>query len=67
MTLEEAIKNEEKTSNNYYSLMDAYHTDLGVYLKEETRARNNAEYHEQLAELLKELKNWREGNAGQCD
>ena len=59
MTLDEAIKIEEKTSNNYYSLMNSYHTDLGVYLKEETRARNSAEYHEQLVEWLKELKHFK--------
>ena len=56
MTLEEAIKLEEHTSENYYSLVNTYHTDEGVYLTEETRARNSAEYHEQLAEWLKELR-----------
>ena len=56
MTLDEAIKIEEQTSENFYSLVNAYHTDEGVYLAEETRARNSAEYHEQLAEWLKELR-----------
>ena len=56
MTLEEAIKLEEHTSENYYSLVNTYHTDEGVYLTEETRARNSAEYHEQLAEWLKDYK-----------
>lgn len=60
MTLEEAIKYEEHTSENYYSLVNTYHTDEGVYLTEETRARNSAEYHEQLAEWLKELRELKE-------
>ena len=56
MTLEEAIKFEEENAKNFYSLVDAYHTDEGVYLTNETRAREYAEYHEQLAEWLKELR-----------
>lgn len=60
MTLGEAIKHEEHNSENYYSLANTYHTDEGVYLTMETKARNQAEYHEQLAEWLKELKTHRE-------
>ena len=60
MTLDEAIKIEEQTSENFYSLVNAYHTDEGVYLAEETRARSSAEYHVQLAEWLKQLKQIKE-------
>lgn len=60
MTLDEAIKFEEHTSENYYSLANTYHTDEGVYLTMETKAKNQAEYHEQLVEYLKELKQLRE-------
>lgn len=60
MTLEEAIKLEEQTSETYYSLANTYHTDEGVYLAEETRARNGAEYHEQLKEWLQQLKQIKE-------
>lgn len=56
MTLEEAIKREEEQIEHYYTLVDYFHTDEGVYLREETRARDNAEYHEQLAEWLKQFK-----------
>jgi len=56
MILDEAIKLEEQTFENYYSLANIYHTDEGVYLTMETKARNQAEYHEQLVEWLKELK-----------
>lgn len=62
MTLEEAIKHEEYKTEEYYSLANTYHTDEGVYLTMETKARNKAEYHEQLAEWLKELRELKEGS-----
>ena len=55
MTLDEAIKHAEEKAEHNYQMAGAYHTDEGVYLKEETKCRMCAEEHEQLAEWLKEL------------
>lgn len=59
MTLDEAIQHAEEVAENKYGLADAYHTDEGVYLEEETECRMCAEEHAQLAAWLKELKAYR--------
>ena len=56
MTLDETIQICEVRAKNNYDLAAAYHTDEGVYIKEETRFRERAEEQEQLAAWLKELK-----------
>lgn len=60
MTLDEAIKHAEEKASTNYILASSYHTDEGVYLEEETKCRMCAEYHEQLAEWLKELRELKE-------
>lgn len=60
MTLDEAIKREVQASLDFYDLADSYHTDENVYIAQETVNRDRAEYHEQLAEWLRELKAYRE-------
>ena len=62
MTLDEAIAHAERKAENNYALAGSYHTDEGVYLEEETRCRQCAEEHEQLAEWLRELKAYHENN-----
>ena len=61
MTLDEAIIHAEWVAAQNSDLAErVYHTDEGVYLKEETKCRECAEEHTQLAEWLKELKALRE-------
>lgn len=60
MTLEESIKREQMLADSNYEMAESCHTDEGVYLKEEGAYRDRAEYHEQLAEWLRELKWYRE-------
>lgn len=68
MTLDEAIKHAEEVAENKYGLADAYHTDEGVYLEEETKCRMCAEEHAQLAMWLHELKLYRmNGTVAQID
>ena len=59
MTLEESIKREQMLTDSNYEMAESCHTDEGVYLKEEGAYRDRAEYHEQLAEWLRELKAYR--------
>lgn len=54
MTLTEAIIHAEAVADNKDELARSYHTDEGVYLEEETRCRECAEEHRQLAEWLKD-------------
>ena len=60
MTLDESIKREQMLTDSNYEMAESCHTDEGVYLKEEGAYRDRAEYHEQLAEWLRELKAYRE-------
>ena len=59
MTLDESIKREQMLTDSNYEMAESCHTDEGVYLKEEGAYRDRAEYHEQLAEWLRELKAYR--------
>lgn len=61
MTLDEAIRLEEGKAEHYYEMADDFHTDEGVYNREESAYRTSAEEHEQLASFLRELKNFRDG------
>lgn len=56
MTLEEGIEFFEEIAREEYEMVDTYHTDEGVYGREEAYHREKAEHHEQVAEWLKELK-----------
>ena len=56
MTLYEAIQLEEEAAKNNYFLADAFHSDEGVYLEQETNCKLRAEEYEQLASWLRELK-----------
>ena len=60
MTLEEGIEFFEDIARLEYDLVDSYHTDEGVYGREESYHREKAEHHEQVAMWLKELKAHRE-------
>jgi len=56
MTLDDAIIHAREVAEKNYEMQMAYHDDYGVYSKEESRCRECAEEHEQLAEWLEELK-----------
>lgn len=59
MTLEEAIKHEEEVVQEIHY---EYQECVAVHNMEGAKnCRKYAEEHKQLAEWLKELKNWREG------
>lgn len=60
MTIEEGIEFFDDIARLEYDLVDSYHTDEGVYVKEESYHREKAEHHEQVAMWLKELKAHRE-------
>ena len=60
MTLEEGIEFFEDIARLEYDLVDSYHTDEGVYGREESYHREKAEHHEQVAMWLKELQAHRE-------
>ena len=60
MTLEEAIKHEEESAKWEYGMADTYHTDEGVYGREEAYHREKAENHERMVMYLKELQAHRE-------
>ena len=60
MTLDESIKREQMLTDSNYEMAESCHTDEGVYLKEEGAYRDRAEYHEQLAEWLRELKYYKD-------
>ena len=60
MTVEEGVEFFEDIARLEYDLVDSYHTDEGVYGKEESYHREKAEHHEQVAMWLKELKSHRE-------
>ena len=59
MTLEEGIEFFEEVARTEYEMVDTYHTDEGVYGREEAYHREKAEHHEQVAEWLKELKKYK--------
>ena len=56
MRLEEAIIHAEYVAESNEDMANAYHTDEGVYLREELKCRKCAEEHRQLTEWLKELR-----------
>ena len=56
MRLEEAIIHAEYVAESNEDMANVYHTDEGVYLREESKCRKCAEEHRQLAEWLVELK-----------
>lgn len=56
MTLDEAIIHAEYVAESNEDMANAYHTDEGVYLREESKCRKCAEEHRQLAEWLTEFK-----------
>lgn len=60
MTLDEAIKHEEESAKWEYGMADTYHTDEGVYGREEAYHREKAENHERMVMYLKELQAHRE-------
>jgi hypothetical protein len=60
MTIEECILDLEEDAKGHYEMVAAYHSDEGVYLMEETYHREKAERSEQIAEWLKELKEYRQ-------
>ena len=59
MTLDEAIEKELWGATEQYNASNSFHTAHEVRL-EEVVCRQKAEYHEQIAEWLKELKQLRE-------
>ena len=60
MTIDEGIEFFEDIARLEYDLVDTYHTDEGVYGREESYHREKAEHHEQVAMWLKELQAHRE-------
>lgn len=60
MTIEEGIEFFEDIARLEYDLVNSYHTDEGVYGREESYHREKAEHHEQVAIWLKELQAHRE-------
>ena len=60
MTLDEAIERELYRTEANREMADSFHTDENIYSKEEEAFRNREDYHSQLAEWLKELKEHRE-------
>lgn len=56
LSLEEAIKHAEEVAEFKHKTADGFHTDEGIYLREETKYRESAEEHRQLAEWLKNYK-----------
>lgn len=56
MRLEEAIIHAEYVAESNEDMANAYHTDEGVYLREESKCCKCADEHRQLAEWLVELK-----------
>lgn len=67
MTLEEAIEREDLNAEMNRQIVDACHTDESVYLEMEDFYRDREEYHRQLAEWLKALKEiWDSGDCNDC-
>ena len=67
MTLDEAIIHAEYVAESNEDMANVYHTDEGVYLREEAKCRKCAEEHRQLAEWLTELKERRSKDEPQTD
>lgn len=61
MNIEECIAELEEDAKNHYEMVSAYHSDEGVYLREETYHREKAERSERIVKWLKELVEWRNG------
>ena len=57
--LDEAIEFYEDIAREEYGMVNVYHTDEGVYGREEAYHREKAEHHERVAQWLKELKAYR--------
>lgn len=56
MTIDEAIERELYRTEANREMADSFHTDENIYSKEEEAYRNRGDYHSQLAEWLRELK-----------
>lgn len=56
INIDDAIEREKRSADMHYIMASDLHTDGGVYLAKETRHREDAEYHESIANLLEELK-----------
>lgn len=60
MTIDEAIEIELYRTEANREKADSFHTDKNIYSKEEEAFRNREDYHSQIADWLRELKECRE-------